>query len=199
MRAAAASASGSKMIPQRETAASKLACAKSRLEASDCRNSTLDRPAAAARSRTNASISAEMSVATMRPSGPALRAAVSAGSPYPAATSRTRVPECTSASSTSRSLMCPHALSLNSLHSFQPTAAESHCLCCPSRKPAGSIASDSMLALPYPPLPWTATLTDSPARPRRCSFGRIAAASSPAHVEEKQRCDAASASLNGSG
>ena len=81
MRPAAASASGSKMIPQRETAASKLAGGKSRLEASDSMNSTLPRPAAAARSRPNASISAEMSVATTRPSGPALRAAVSAGSP----------------------------------------------------------------------------------------------------------------------
>ncbi len=58
MRPAAASASGSKMIPQRETAASKLACGKSRLEASDSMNSTLPRPAAAARSRPNASISA---------------------------------------------------------------------------------------------------------------------------------------------
>ena len=81
MRPAAASASGSKMIPQRETAASKLACGKSRLAASDCMNSTLPKPAAAARSRPNASISAEMSVATTRPSGPAVRAAVSAGSP----------------------------------------------------------------------------------------------------------------------
>ena len=80
-RPAAASASGSKMIPQRETAASKLACGQSRLAASDSMNSTLPRPAAAARSRPNASISAEMSVATTRPSGPALRAAVSAGSP----------------------------------------------------------------------------------------------------------------------
>ena len=40
MRAAAASASGSKMIPQRERAASKLACGKSRLKASDCMNVT---------------------------------------------------------------------------------------------------------------------------------------------------------------
>jgi hypothetical protein len=44
-------------------------------------NSTLPKPAAAARSRPKASISAEMSVATTRPSGPAFRAAVSAGSP----------------------------------------------------------------------------------------------------------------------
>ena len=136
------------MIPQRETAASKLACGKSRLEAADCTNSTLSRAAAAARSRPNASISAEMSVATTRPSGPTLRAAVSAGSPLPAATSRTRLPDCTPASSTSRWLMCPAALSWNSLHSFHPTAAESHCSCCTARKSTGSIAFDSMLAPP---------------------------------------------------
>ena len=44
-------------------------------------NSTLSSPAAAARSRPKASISAEMSLATTLPSGPATCAAVSAGSP----------------------------------------------------------------------------------------------------------------------
>ena len=81
MRAAVASASGSKMMPQRERAASKLPSGKSRSAAGDSMNSRFATPAAAARSRPNAIISAEMSVATTCPSGPALRAAVSAGSP----------------------------------------------------------------------------------------------------------------------
>src|SRR4051794_39166292 len=46
--------------------------------------------------------------------------------------------------------MCPSALSLNSLHSFHPTAAESQFLCCASRKPTGSIALDSMLDPHHP-------------------------------------------------
>ena len=50
-RAAAASASGSKMIPKRDSAASKLSGGKSRAAASDSTNSTFSRPAAAARSR----------------------------------------------------------------------------------------------------------------------------------------------------
>src|SRR5262249_26542860 len=47
--------------------------------------------------------------------------------------------------------MCPAALSANSLHSFHPTAAASHCLCCVSRKLTGSGALDSM-ALVSPPV-----------------------------------------------
>src|SRR5436190_24353626 len=46
--------------------------------------------------------------------------------------------------------MCRSALSLNSLHSFHPTAAESQYLCCASRKPTGSIALDSMLDPHHP-------------------------------------------------
>ena len=71
-RAAAPSPSGSKMIPQRESAASKLAGGKSSDAASDSMNSMFSSPAAAARSRPNASISAEMSVATTLPSGPTI-------------------------------------------------------------------------------------------------------------------------------
>src|SRR4051812_8574511 len=48
--------------------------------------------------------------------------------------------------------MCRSALSLNALHSFHPTAAESQCRCCASRKPAGSIALGSMVALPHHPV-----------------------------------------------
>ena len=79
--AAAPSPSGSKMIPQRETAASKLSAGKSSEFASDCMNSMFSTPFAAARGRPKLSISAEMSVAMTLPSGPTLRAAVSAGSP----------------------------------------------------------------------------------------------------------------------
>ena len=79
--AAAPSPSGSKMIPQRETAASKLSAGKSSEFASDCMNSMFSTPLAAARCLPNSSISAEMSVATTLPSGPTLRAAVSDGSP----------------------------------------------------------------------------------------------------------------------
>src|SRR6476620_3828626 len=39
--------------------------------------------------------------------------------------------------------MCASARSLNSLHSFHPTAAESQLSCCTSRKSSGSIATDS--------------------------------------------------------
>ena len=81
MRAAAASPSGSKMIPQRESAASKLSSGNPRDAASDSTNSMFSSPAAAARSRPNAIISAEMSEATTAPSLPALLAAVSEGSP----------------------------------------------------------------------------------------------------------------------
>jgi hypothetical protein len=69
------------MIPQRDSAASKLSGSKSSDEASASTNSMFDSPAACARSRPYASISAEMSVATTRPSAPATRAAVEAGSP----------------------------------------------------------------------------------------------------------------------
>jgi hypothetical protein len=50
-RPAVASASGSKMIPKRDSAASKLLAGKSRLAASDSTNLTFSRPAAAARLR----------------------------------------------------------------------------------------------------------------------------------------------------
>src|SRR6478735_6367155 len=48
--------------------------------------------------------------------------------------------------------MCASARSLNSLHSIHPTAAESQCLCCASRKSTGSIALGSMLAPPCHPI-----------------------------------------------
>src|SRR5437762_1772118 len=48
--------------------------------------------------------------------------------------------------------MCVSALSLNSLHSIHPTAAESQCLCLVSRKSAGLIALDFMLAAPHHPI-----------------------------------------------
>jgi hypothetical protein len=64
-----------------------------------------------------------MSVATTTPSGPAFLAAVSAGSPNPAATSSTRLPGWTPASSTSRSLMKPAWLSSQPDHFFHPVAA----------------------------------------------------------------------------
>jgi hypothetical protein len=51
MRAAAASASGSKMIPQRDSAASKLSTGNCRDAASDSTNSMFPSPAASARSR----------------------------------------------------------------------------------------------------------------------------------------------------
>ena len=69
------------MIPQRESAASKLSSGNSRDDASASMNSMFSSPAAAARSRPKASISAEMSVATTLPSAPARSAALSAGSP----------------------------------------------------------------------------------------------------------------------
>ena len=50
-RAAAASPSGSKMMPKRDSAASKLSAGKSRLAASASTNSMFWMPAAAARSR----------------------------------------------------------------------------------------------------------------------------------------------------
>jgi hypothetical protein len=50
-RPAAPSPSGSKMIPHRDTAASKLSAGKSSAEASACMNSMLLTPASAARSR----------------------------------------------------------------------------------------------------------------------------------------------------
>src|SRR5690349_16439253 len=46
--------------------------------------------------------------------------------------------------------MCRSAVSLNSLHSIHPTAAESQCLCCASRNSTGSIDWDSMLAPHHP-------------------------------------------------
>ena len=140
MRPAVASASGSKMIPQRETAASKLAAGRSSFDASHSMNSRFARPAADARSRAWASIAGEMSVATTLPSGPTLRAAVSAGSPRPAATSSTRLPGSTPASSTSRSLTCPVHSSICFAHLSHPVAALFQLLRCAVRNsPASSV------------------------------------------------------------
>ena len=126
-RPAEPSPSGSKMIPKRESAASKLSGSKSSDAASDSTNSMFSMPAAAARSRPNPIISAEMSVATTCPSGAARRAAVSDGSPYPAATSSTRLPGSTPASSTMRSLIPPNLSSISSDHLRHPLAALFHC------------------------------------------------------------------------
>src|SRR3954469_19514626 len=82
--------------------------------------------------------------------------------------SKTRLPDRTSASSTSRSLMCRSALSLKALQSIHPTAAESQCLCCDSRNSTELIALESILPPPRHPLQSTATLTDRAHR-RPCS------------------------------
>jgi hypothetical protein len=58
------------MIPQRETAASKLSGGNSSELASDSTNAMFSMPALPARSRPKASISREMSVATTSPPGP---------------------------------------------------------------------------------------------------------------------------------
>jgi hypothetical protein len=78
-RAAAPSPSGSKMIPQRDRAASKLLGGKSSEAASDSTNRTFWSFAAAARSRPYSSIPAEMSVATTSPCAPTVLAAMSEG------------------------------------------------------------------------------------------------------------------------
>ena len=145
-RAAAPSPSGSKMIPQRETAASKVPAGKSSALAPDSTNSMFSMPWAAARSRPKASISAEMSVAVTDPSGAAARAAVREGSPRPQATSRTRLPGCTPASSTMRSLMRAAPESMRSDHFSHPVAAVFHWLRCPSRNSAASGACGSISA-----------------------------------------------------
>ena len=143
--AAALSASGSKMIPQRESAASKLPSENSREAASDSTNSTFASPAAPARSRPKAIISAEISVATTLPSGPAATAAVNVGSPYPAATSKTRSPGSTPASSTRRSLTPRAAPSISSDHLRQPVAALAHCRRCFARNSTGSTSLVSII------------------------------------------------------
>ena len=102
--AAAPSPSGSKMIPQRERAASKVSAGKSCervLRGTRCSRAQRSPPA-----RCRSSIPVEMSLATTLPSAPTTLAAVSVGSPYPAATSRTRSTAMFPAISTIRSLTC---------------------------------------------------------------------------------------------
>ena len=61
--------------------------------------------------------------------------------------------------------MCRSALSLNSLHAIQPTAAASQCPCCAARNPAGSIAPDPMQCIATSgQVPVGSTATASPAR-----------------------------------
>src|SRR3954447_9098153 len=77
--------------------------------------------------------------------------------------------------------MCRSALSLKSLHSCHPTAAESQCLCCAARKSTGSIALDSMLAPPYHPI---AVHDDASRRGSPC---RLVARTSAPQLAAQQR------------
>jgi hypothetical protein len=149
------------MIPQRETAASKLACGKP--EAGGVRLKELD-VAHAARRRAFTP-EREHLRGDVRRHNKAVRAALTCGGERRFAIAGGDVQDPASrphASELHQPLAdMAVALSLNSLHSIHPTAAASQCLCCASRKASGSIAFDSMIAPPYHPTQCTTTLTDS--------------------------------------
>src|SRR5579863_1016733 len=93
-----------------------------------------------------------------RPAAPTVRAAVTAGSPFPVATSRTVAPDLNPASSTRRSLTCCAARSNTGHHFFQPAAATSQSRRCsllnrPGSKlcsAIGSTPSYRSIALMFP-------------------------------------------------
>ena len=79
-----------------------------------------------------------MSIATTPPAGPTMRAAVTAGSPRPVATSNTCWPGRISASSIMRSLIGCSPGPITYPQSFQPAAAALHSFCCPALYLVGS-------------------------------------------------------------
>lgn len=121
----APSMSGMNIRPQRHSAASKLAGGSSRCSAAAVRKVMLATPSFAARRSAPAIIDGLMSVATTWPSGATRRAAVTAGSPVPVATSSTRSPGPMPASATIRSLTGLVAFSMVSNQASQAPAVVS--------------------------------------------------------------------------